>query len=133
MVINIDVFELLDELLKKSPEEIDHAILQLMLRGKLDSHKVMDLYMKAIETKNNDFKDKLIESNTTILDLMINLQPPKSKKKNVIDGADKAIHRGLYNLNQSKQFNMQSMNDKYNYDELKDRNLSWYWREHNNK
>ena len=35
----------------------------------------------------------------------------------VISLADKAIQRGLYNLNMSKQFNMKSLNEKYSYDE----------------
>lgn len=125
--------ELLDELLKKSAEEIDYAVLQLMLKDKLNSHRVMDLYMKAIEIKNEDLKDRLTESNTNILDLILNLSLPKSKKKSTVDGAKKAIHRGLYNLNLSRQFNMQSLNDKYAYNEDEDKKLSWYWRMHNDE
>lgn len=125
----MDTFELLDELLKKSSEEIDVAVLQLMLKGKLDSHRVMDLYMKAIEIKAQDLKDRLTESNTSILELIHWLSFPKSKKKSTVAGANAAIHRGLYNLNQSKQFNMAHMNEKFNYNEDEDRKLSWYWRE----
>lgn len=63
----------------------------LMVEGKLESHKVFDLYMKSIEYRNNDLKDRLAESNTSILDLIYNLAMPKSKKKSIVDCANKAI------------------------------------------
>ena len=56
----MSIFEILDELLKCSNEEIDYAILSLMIKKKLDSHRVFDLYMKAIEYDREDIKDKLI-------------------------------------------------------------------------
>ena len=127
----MNTFELLNELLKKTNEEIDYVILELMIKGKLDSHKIFDLYMKCIEHNNNDLKNRLTESNTSILDLIHNLVMPKSKKKSTIDCANKAIHRGLYNLNTSRLFNMQSLNEKFNYNEDEDKKLSWYWRTKN--
>lgn len=93
-----DTFTLLNKLLTKYNDEIDIAILILMIKGNLDSHMVFDLYMKAIEHDKKDLKDRLIESNTNILDLILNLKKLSSKQKNVISLADKAIHRGLYNL-----------------------------------
>lgn len=127
----MNIFELLNELLKKTNEEIDYAILYLMIKGKLDSHRMFDLYMKHIEHNNNDLKDRLTESNTSILDLILNLAMPKSKRKSTVDLANKAIRRGLYNLNSSRLFNMQSLNEKYNYNEDEDKKLSWYWRDKN--
>jgi len=129
----MDTFELLNELLKKTNEEIDYAILYLMIKGKLDSHRMFDLYMKCIEHNNNDLKDRLTESNTSILDLILNLAMSKSKRKSTVELANKAIHRGLYNLNTSGQFNMRSLNEKYNYNEEEDKKLSWYWRTKNEK
>ena len=129
----MNTFELLNELLKKTNEEIDYVILALMVGGKFDSHKVFDLYMKCIEYKNKDLKDQLIESNTSILDLILNLDKPKSKKKSTVELADKAIHRGLYNLNTSRQFNMQFLNEKFDYNEDEDKKLSWYWRVKNHE
>ena len=129
----MNTFELLNELLKKSNEEVDYAILELMINGKLDSHRMFDLYMKCIEHNNDDLKDRLTESNTSIIDLIHNLVMPKSKKKSTIDYANKAIHRGLYNLNSSRLFNMQSLNEKYNYNEEEDKKLSWYWRTKNER
>ena len=129
--IVMSIFEIIDELLKCSNEEIDYAILSLMIKKKLDSHRVFDLYMKAIEYDRGDIKDKLIESNSTILNLLTTLKHPKSKEMVTNKYADMAIHRALYNLNISKQFQMEKLNEKYRYDEEKDKHLSWYWREHN--
>lgn len=127
----MNVFEILDELLKCTKEEIDYAILSLMIDKKLDSHKVFDLYMRAIEHNNDDLRDRLIESNTSILDLMMNLKEPKSNKKITKKYTHNAIHRALYNLNTSNQFQMAEMNEKYGYNEDEAKHLSWYWREHN--
>lgn len=128
-----DAFTLLNKLLTRPNDEIDAAVLTLMIKGKLDSHRVFDAYMKAIEHDKQDLEDRLIESNTNILDLILNLKKPTSKKKDVISLADKAIHRGLYNLNTSRQFNIKSLNEKYGYNEDEDKKLSWYWRENKEK
>ena len=127
----MNVLEILDELLKCTKEEIDYAILSLMIKKKLDSHKVFDLYMRAIEYDKDDMKDRLIESNTSIFDLLMNLKEPKSKKEIIKKYTHNAIHRALYNLNISKQFHMAKMNEKYGYNEDEAKHLSWYWREHN--
>lgn len=127
----MSVFEILNELLKCSNEEIDYAILSLMIKKKLDSHKVFDLYMKAIEYNNDDIQDRLIESNTSVLNLLVNLKEPKSKKESTKKHIYNAIHRALYNLNTSRQFNMEKLNEKYGYNEDEAKHLSWYWREHN--
>ncbi len=128
-----DTFTLLNKLLTKSNEEIDAAVLTLMIKGKLDSHRVFDAYMKSIEYNNKDLNDRLTESNTNILDLILNLEKPKSREKEDAIMADKAIHRGLYNLNTSRKFNMQSLNEKFNYNEDEDKKLSWYWRNKNER
>lgn len=127
----MDVFEILDKLLKLSNEDIDYAIFYLMIKKKLDSHKVFDLYMKAIEYDNDDIRDRLTESNTSVLDLLLNLKEPVSKKERTKQLAYNAIHRALYNLNISRQFNMARLNEKYGYNEDEAKHLSWYWREHN--
>lgn len=129
----MDVFEILDKLLELSNEEIDYAIFSLMINKKLDSHKVLDLYMRAIEHDNDDIRDRLIESNTSIMDLLVNLKEPKSKKESTKRLTHNAIHRALYNLNISRHFNMARINEKYGYNEDEAKHLSWYWREHNNK
>ena len=129
----MNVFELLNKLLECRTEEINYAILQLMIQKKLDSHRVFDLYMQAIEHERDDSHERLCESNMTIADLLINLKSPNLKKSSSTTATivHNAIHRALYNLNVSKQFNMQRLNEKHEYDEEKDKHLSWYWRKHN--
>ena len=127
----MNVFEIFDELLKYENEEIEYAILSLMINKKLNSHKVFDLYMRAIEHDKDDIRDRLIESNTSILDLLVNLKEPKSKKEITKKYTHNAIHRALYNLNISNQFQMTKINEKYGYNEDEAKHLSWYWREHN--
>lgn len=95
----MNVFEIFDKLLKCENKEIEWVILSLMIKKKLNSHKVFDLYMRAIEYDNNDMKDRLIESNTSVLDLLMNLKEPKSKKESTKQRTYNAIHRALYNLN----------------------------------
>lgn len=122
------ITEVIAELMEHPNEEIEYAILKLMVDHKLDSHKVFDLYMKAIEIDNQDKQDRLAESNTSILDLLMNLKEPKSKREITQKYAHNAIHRALYNLNTSKQFYMNKMNEKYGYNEEEAQKLSWYWR-----
>lgn len=122
----LNTLQLMEQLMKKPHEEVEFVILHLMLNKdknkRIDSHKILDLYMKAIEIENDDRKDKLTESNTTILDLLMNFR--KETKSN-----SKSIHRALHNLNESKQFNMKHLNEKYGYDKEIDKELSWYERE----
>lgn len=127
----MSVFEIFNELLKCRNEEIEYVIFSLMINKKLDSHKVFDLYMRAIEHDRNDVRDRLIESNTSIFDLLMNLKEPKSNKEITKKYAHNAIHRALYNLNTSNHFQMKEMNEKYGYNEDEAKHLSWYWREHN--
>lgn len=122
----LNTFQLMEQLMKKSHEEVEYVILHLMLNGdrknRIDSHRILDLYMRAMEIENADRKDRLTESNSCILDLLLNFR--KETK-----GNSKSIHRALHNLNESRQFNMKNLNEKYGYDREKDKSLSWYERE----
>lgn len=116
----------MEQLMKKSHEEVEYVILHLILNknknNRISSHKILDLYMKSIEIENEDKTDRLIESNTCILDLLLNF-------KKETNGNSKSIHRALHNLNESRHFNMSKLNEKYGYDKDVDKNLSWYERE----
>lgn len=122
----LDTYQLMEQLMRKSKDEVENVILHLMLNPdktkRIDSHRILDLYMKSIEIQNIDRKDRLTESNTCILDLLLNFK--KETKNN-----SKSIHRALHNLNESRQFNMNGLNEKYGYDRERDKNLSWYERE----
>ena len=122
----LDTYQLMEQLMRKSKDEVENVILHLMLNPdktkRIDSHRILGLYMKSIEIQNIDRKDRLTESNTCILDLLLNFK--KETKNN-----SKSIHRALHNLNESRQFNMNGLNEKYGYDRERDKNLSWYERE----
>ena len=122
----LNTLQLMEQLMKKPHEEVEYVILHLMLNknknNRISSHKILDLYMKSIEIENEDKTDRLMESNSCILDLLLNFR--KETKDN-----SKSIHRALHNLNESRQFNMKNLNEKYGYDREKDKSLSWYERE----
>lgn len=120
------VFDILNELLKRPSEEIDYAVLALMIKRKLNAHKVMDLYAQALEVWSDDLKDLGTEYSTSILELLLLLKTENKSNS-------KAIHRALYNLNTSKKYKMDTLNKKFNYNEEEDKKLSWYWREKNGK
>lgn len=125
---NLSTPQLMEQLMKKPHEEVELVILQLMLnkdeKNRLSSHTILDLYMKSLEIQNEDKWNQLVESNTSILELLLNVRTENK-------GNTKAIHRALYNLNSAGVFNMKSLNDKYRYDEEKDKELSWYYRNSN--
>jgi len=122
----LDTYQLMEQLMRKSKDEVENVILHLMLNPdktkRIDSHRILDLYMKSIEIQIMDIKDRLTESNSCILDLLLNF-------KKETENNSKSIHRALHDLNESRQFNMKSLNEKYGYDREKDRSLSWYEKE----
>lgn len=122
----LDTYQLMEQLMRKPKDEVEYVILHLMLNPdksrRIDSHRILDLYMKSIEIRNMDMKDRLTESNSCILDLLLNF-------KKETENNSKSIHRALHDLNESRQFNMKSLNEKYRYDRERDKNLSWYERE----
>ena len=119
----MNTFELLKELLKKSSDEINYGILVLMLKGKLDFNRVNAAYVESLERLRKDNKLLLAEKDLSIYDLLSSVRKESKTNHN-------AVHRALYNLNESNAFNMQDINEKFGYDKEKDCKLSMYWREH---
>lgn len=120
----MQTFELLQELLKKTPEEINECILLLMLQGKLDFLTVNAAYTKCLEMSRKDNSLLMAEKNTSIYELLSLFRKENRRNSN-------AIHRALYNLNESNSFQMQDINERFGYNEEVDKKLSMYWREHN--
>ena len=122
----MSTLQLMNELMKKPHEEVEFVILGLMLNkdkeNRIDSHKILDLYMQSIEIENEDKRKRLAESNSCILDLLLHFRKETGTNSN-------AIHRALHNLNDSNSFNMENLNRKFGYDKERDRNLSWYERQ----
>lgn len=117
--------ELLDELTKKPKEEIHYALLELLLKDKLDYISISNSYVSFLEVINADRQNKLIEAETCILESFL-YDKIDSKDKSLEDW--KHTQRCLYNLNQSKRFNMSKMNQEYNYNEKEAKEFSWYER-----
>lgn len=121
----MDVFKLLDELLTKSEEEIDFALLSLLLKKKIDFVKLSNLYTKSLETINEDKLNQLMEAEACVISCF------HSKLGGKKDLDQKVTQRCLYLLNQSRRFNMGKLNEKYGYDEAKGKDASWYERNKN--
>ena len=123
----MSIFELFDELLKYSKEEINSALFCLLLKEKIDYTELPKMYVKALEKMNEDKENKIIEAETIIMESFHD-KPVKSEEKDKSRSKTNYKHtqRSLYFLNMNKRFNMKSMNEEYSYDEEKAKELSWY-------
>ena len=118
-----NTFDLINELTQRTPDELEYAIFILLVQKKIDYKQISDNYVKALELWNKDKEKQFSEACVCVLESFLR------KRKNDTDFDKKAIQRALYLLNQSKQFNMKTLNEKYNYNEEEAKKLSWYERE----
>ena len=107
----MDVFQIIELLSKKDKDEIEYALTSLMLKDKIDFINVLNAYVKALKHRSDDRLHQLIEAETCVMEGFINNIGGKT------DADQNATQRCLYLLNQSKSFNMQSLNKKFKYDE----------------
>lgn len=125
--MELTTFELVEELIKKSKEEIQYALLRFMVNGKLDFIELNKSYVEYLELDVKDKMNQLIEAEACIAESFHN---KKTKDKSKNRGVDyKHTQRCLYLLNQSKRFNMDKLNEKYEYDYEYAKSMSWYERE----
>lgn len=102
----METLDLVKELSTRPAEEIQYAFLQLMLKGKINHHDFNEAYIQFLEIE----KKAAREEKYNILSLLGDFLIYKDKvEKATLDSALKA-------LNDSKMFNMGSLNKKYNYD-----------------
>lgn len=118
----MNTFELLEELSKKPKEEIKYAILSLMLDGKIDFVDLNACYVDFLNIIKEDRLNQLIEAETCVLETF------HYKKNDKTEANHKHTQRCLYLLNKSRRFNMQSLNEKYGYNEEEAKEYSWYER-----
>lgn len=116
----MNTFELINELSKKPKQEIQYALLSLMLQGKLDFIDLNEAYVKSLNMIKEDRLNQLVEAETCVLESFM------CKKGNKQERDMKHTQRCLYLLNQSKRFNMDDLNKKYAYNEEKAKEYSWY-------
>ena len=117
----LTVFDLLEELSNRSKDEINYGILLLLIQGKIDYKTVSERYVDYLEYQNDDFLEKLIDCETCILEGFHYTTHDNKKNR-------PHINRSLYILNQSKRFQMNTLNEKYNYNEEQAKECSSYWR-----
>lgn len=118
----METFELLEKLSDKSKQEIEFALTVLMLKEKIDFVNVSNSYVACLEQIKEDRLNQIIEAETCVFESF------RHKKGNKNEDDRKHTQRCLYFLNQSKRFNMEKLNEKYEYDEELGKKMSWYER-----
>ena len=118
----MNVFEIIEELSKKSKDEIQYALLSSLLSDKIDFVDLSAAYVECLNHVKEDRLNQLVEAEICVCESLLYDKFPK--KKAVQD----SIQRRLYLMNQSNRFNMTSLNEKFSYDEEKAKELSWYYR-----
>lgn len=110
--------------IKKLTPEVKQSLILSLLKDKIISFKdISEAYVKALENENDDKLMLLMESESCILEHMINAQY-RTKK----DEKEKTYQRSLYFLNKSNRFNMEEINKHFDYDENKAKEFSCYER-----
>lgn len=127
----MNTFELFDELLKKSETEINITLLLLLKKKKIDFIRLSNLYTRNLEESFDDCLNKLVEAETCVMESFFD-KKFVSDSPNELKG-DKLSNyqhtqRSLYLLNKSKRFNMESLNNKFRYNEDIGKQMSWYER-----
>ena len=119
----MNIFELKDELSKKSSEEIQFLLQILLIEGKFSFTDLTNAYVAYLEHVKNDNENKLIEAEICVLESFL------YNKGDDDEASHKSTLRALYLLNQSKRFNrLDDWNKKYGYNEEEAKQLSWYER-----
>ena len=100
MIENLNVFQLLELLSKKSKEEIEWPLVSLMISNKIDFVNVNNSYVQFLEQMDKDNSNKQDEANASIMGVLIHLR----NKKKFSEAEDRAIQRCLYILNKSNSW-----------------------------
>lgn len=121
----MSTYELLEELAKKSQPEIEFCLAGLMLKNKIDFVQVSNAYTRALNMIKDDQLNQLIEAETCVMESFIYKIGGKKREDYI------ATQRCLHLLNNSKRFQMKSLNEKYAYDREVGKDASWYERNKN--
>ena len=123
MTEDLDTFTLVRLLSEKSKEEIEFALVALMISNKIDFVNVSNSYVQTLKRMNEDNSNKNIEANSSIMGILTFMR----NKKKFSEAEDRAIQRCLYILNKSNSFNMQILNKDLHYiGDEKAKEFSWY-------
>jgi len=123
MTEDLDTFTLVRLLSEKSKEEIEFALVALMISNKIDFVNVSNSYVQTLKRMNEDNSNKNIEANSSMMGILTFMR----NKKKFSEAEDRAIQRCLYILNKSNSFNMQTLNKDLHYiGDEKAKEFSWY-------
>lgn len=107
----MNTFELLEQLSKKPKNEIEYGLLMLMMQGKIYFLSVQQAYVQYLEQLKERNLCEKIEAETCVMESLMYSRKPKNEQEEI------SVQRRLYLLNQSKRFQMNKLNKKFNYDE----------------
>lgn len=107
----MNTFELLEQLSKKPKNEVEYGLLVLMMQGKIDFLSVQQAYVQYLEQLKERNLLQQIEAETCVMESLMYSRKPKNEQEEI------SIQRRLYLLNKSKRFQMNRLNEKFNYDE----------------
>lgn len=117
-----EIYKQAKHLLTIMPKDMRNSlILTLLKEDAINFTDISNQYVKALEWKTKDQLNQLIEAETCAADHLFHYK--KENKSN-----HDAIHRTLYLMNKSGRFRMDVWNDKFNYNEQEDKQLSFYER-----
>ena len=123
MTEDLDTFTLVRLLSEKSKEEIEFALVALMISNKIDFVNVSNSYVQTLKRMNEDNSNKNIEAHSSMMGILTFMR----NKKKFSEAEDRAIQRCLYILNKSDSFNMQMLNEDLHYiGDEKAKEFSWY-------
>ena len=97
MTEDLDTFTLVRLLSEKSKEEIEFALVALMISNKIDFVNVSNSYVQTLKRMNEDNSNKNIEANSSMMGILTFMR----NKKKFSEAEDRAIQRCLYILNKS--------------------------------
>ena len=125
----METSELLELLSNKPKDEIQDALVDLMLADKIDFTEVNKSYVEYLKYKKEDNRSITAEAGTCIMNSLLIAK----KKGKLTDLENNIVQRNLYFLNNIyKGFNMEQINKDLKYignEEAK--KFSWYY--NNNK
>lgn len=98
--------ELIEELSKKPSVEIESAIVELMLKGKIEFDVINSSYIKFLELIRNHQKEDLYQAHGLLVDFL--LYQDKVEKP--------VLDKALEMINNSRRFNADILNKKYNFE-----------------
>lgn len=120
----VEAFKVLERLSTFKKSTIQLVLGELLKQEKLDFVDLSTAYVRYLQGVREDSKLKLADANSCTLSLLSGIRKETKNNKS-------AVHWALYNLNESRQFQMNDLNEKFGYDKDKDCNLSFYYREKN--